>query len=61
MIENLKILSRDIKDAKPLGSNTLKTKDCDPTGDCATSCSDCESSSAASCGTCEGGRMKKSR
>lgn len=71
MTENVIPLSRDIRDAKPFGSRTLMTKDCDPSGDCASdcgssgdcasSCSSCESSSAASCGTCEGSDGYKKR
>ena len=57
MIINPIILKRDTRDARPLGLTSLRADncggDCDPTGDCATSCSDCESSSEASCGTCE--------
>lgn len=47
---------RDITDGRPVGFGVsrLRSSECDPTGDCAESCSSCESDSAASCGTCEG-------
>lgn len=46
------LLRRDLVDAKPAGVRVgnPRTTDCDPTSDCAESCSSCESSSAASCG-----------
>lgn len=43
-------LKRDIRDARPMGSRNSQITDCDTTGDCASSCSSCEGSSAASCG-----------
>lgn len=56
------VLKRDIRDAHPMiGSKNSQTRDCDPTGECAQSCSSCEGSSAASCGTCEGGERKPRR
>lgn len=51
------VLRRDMRDARPMiGSKLSRGRDCDSTGDCAESCS-----SAASCGTCEGGERKPHR
>jgi len=52
-------LKRDGKDARPITSKFLRTRDCDPTDSCAVSCSSPDCAASCSSAACESAKDRK--